>query len=194
MLTVFSGWGKRTNILTCFNDNSLIPEIEQFHNSLHAYYSLSSSAGWSAAARGPRDYVAGKMVNLSEGGYSSRNYDFRESTYEFQGEVSIDADHYVLVNESGTYSMDGNKLTLVGQGGTERRVDRDGKAVASRSLPAWRRTYTYKMVDVEEAIHGPYLVLSGVEENDVDGCYTGFFPNSFVYVRGYHPECRFQRF
>jgi len=194
VLTVLSGWGKRTTLLACCNDSSIMPDIERFRKSLHAYYSLRSAAGWSNGSPRSQDYVDGKLVNLGDGGYSSRNYDFKESTYEFRGETMLDADHYVLVNETGTYFLEGNKLTLVGQGGTQRKVDRNGRATASRPLPAWRRTYTYKMVEIEQAIHGPHLVLSGVKENEVDGCFTGFFPNAFGYVRGYHPQCRFQRF
>jgi len=194
MLIVFSGSGKRTSILTSFNDRSLVPEVDDFLKMFYTQYTFSSAAGWSAGSKRSQDYVDGQLVNLSPDGYSSRNYDFRGNAYEFQGEIKIDSDHYVLVNESGSYFVAGNQLTLVGQGGTRRELNRVGKVVASRPLPAWRRTYTYKMVDIEGAIHGPYLVLRDVEENDVDGCYGNLFPKSFYYVRGYHPECRFQRF
>lgn len=135
----------------------------------------------------------GQLVKLSDDGYASRRYDFGKDTYRFQGEIKLDPDYYVLLNESGTYSVNGNRLTLIGEGGTQRKLDRDGRTITSRSLPAWSRTYTFKMVDVDEAIHGPYLVLGGVEANDIDGAHD-FFPNAFVYVRGYHAEFRFQQF
>lgn len=194
MLTVFSGWGKRTSILTSFNDQSFIPDVENFLKSFEPDYTLKAIVGWTGESRGPQEFVDGKLVNLSADGYASRCYSFRETTYEFQSEVKLSADQYVLLNETGTYSLNGNKLTLISKGGTQRKLDREGRATATRSLPAWSRTYTYKLVGIEGAIHGPYLVLGGVEANGLDGCYSDFFPNSFVYVLGYHPDCRFQQF
>lgn len=195
MLAVFTGGGRSTSFLASFNDSSFLADIQSVLNSCHAYYTVTGGLGqWSAGVGGTQAYVDGRWVQLAEDGFASRRYAFTESSYQFQGEAKLPSGHYILLNESGTYTVSGNHLNMVGQGGTHRELDRDGKPISSRALPPWSRTYTYKMVDIKEAVHGPYLILRGVEENSLDGGYEDFFPNSFIYVRGYHPEWRFQRF
>ncbi|MFN8612994.1 MAG: hypothetical protein U0931_35980 [Vulcanimicrobiota bacterium] len=193
VLNVFSSWGKRTSVLTRSNNSSLASEIENFiQSSFYPYYAIPG-VGWSAQNYSrSQDYVDGQLVKLSDEGYASRHYSFGQRTYEFQGEIKLNADQYILLDESGTYSVDGNKLTLVSQGGIQRKFDGSGRAVSTRSLPSGPRTYTYKVVDIEEAIHGPHLVLGDVPENEIDGCYSGVFPNAFLYVRSHSASRHFQ--
>lgn len=193
MLAVFSGFGRRASILCLFSDDSFVSELEKMIESVHPYGSLRGS--WATGSQSSPQYVGGKLVEIGDGGYASRCYTFdQDGTYDFLAEIKLDSDHYVLSSERGTYSASGSSLTLHGQGGT-RSERKDGQVISSRALPAWKRTYTFKLVDIPEAYHGPDLVLEGVEENELDGAYAGgtLLPRSFSYTRGYHPEWRFRR-
>ena len=185
IVAVFSGFGKYTSILICFNDSSFRSEIEDFLANYVFPSGWLGSGRWTFRDSRSRQYVDGELVHLGEHGYAARSYTFGKDTYRLEAVIQLDSDRSVLLNERGTYSVRGNKLTLNGQGGTQREV-RAGREISSRALSLWDRTYTFKLLEVAEAYHGPYLVLWGVEENDIDGGYSGFIPNAFVYICGYH--------
>lgn len=178
MLTVLSGMGKYYSILAIFNDRSFAPELDDF------LFPRRLWGFWAAGDRGSRQYLDGELVHT---GYSIRQYKFSGDEYVFRGELQLNPDHYVLLNERGTFSVNSNNLTFHSLGGTRLDVNADGGPISSQALEAWARTYTFRLVQIEEAIHGPYLVLTDVGENDIDGAHGKFFPNAFVYIRGYHP-------
>ncbi|MGE0494538.1 MAG: hypothetical protein AB7S38_35340 [Vulcanimicrobiota bacterium] len=191
MLVLFCGYGKQSSIVALFNDQSLLPHLDDFVDSIQLQGALRGE--WAAADYSSPRYLHGEWIPLSEGGYDSRILALgRDGTYLFLREAKVNSGQYWALEERGTYSVSENRLTLHGQGGTQRELGDDGRTISSEPLPTWERTYLFKLVDVEEAVHGPYMVLQGVAENNLDGGYTDFFPNAFVYVRGYHPEWRFR--
>ncbi|MCA9797296.1 MAG: hypothetical protein KC910_36045, partial [Candidatus Eremiobacteraeota bacterium] len=184
VLAVLSGFGRRASILACSNENSLLSDVEQFVGRVEPWLSLASGFRWTFREQGVRQYLNGELVQLGDHDYATRGYTFRTDSYSFDGEIEISG-RIVRLEERGTYTIRGNKLSLHGQGGTRRVVDSDG-GTTNVPLPAWDRTYTFRMIDVPYAIHGPLLILEGVRENDIDGGYSNSFPNAFVYVHGYH--------
>lgn len=187
VLAVYSGFGKYTSVLITYNDHSFRPEVDEFIVDYVYPAGWLSGGPWTFRDQRSHQYVNGALVDLGAGGGATRNYTFEKDTYRLEVVIDIDSDHSFLLKETGTYSVSGNKLTLHGRGGTQRELRGGGREVSSRALPIWDRTYTFKLLQTAAgAPHGPGLVLWGVEENDLDGGYSGFIPNAFVYVLGYH--------
>lgn len=184
LVTVYSGYGKYTAVLVSYNDQSYRPNLQDFLNWGIAPAGSINGGDWTF--RDTRIYdrqiVNGKRVDTE---YATRSYRFGRDTYTFEGSIALKSGELIKLEESGTLSVTGNKLTLRGQGGTREEARADGVRT-SEALPPWERVYTFRLVTFEVAMHGPFLVLEGVEENEIDGAFDSRFPKAFVYVLGFH--------
>ncbi len=185
LLGVLSNYGRRISILAKFNDTSLSEDVEKFIRSVSPRLHLAASGEWTNRGRSKRQFLNGGPVSLGDYGVASRSYSFGATDFHLDGVIQLKNGTVVNFEESGTYSVSGNQLTLQGQGGVQVEQSPNDH-IQRKSLPSWTRTYRFKLLEFADMIHGPYLILTGVEENNFDGSYSTMFPDSFVYVLGYH--------
>jgi len=143
-------------------------------------------------------YSNDNLVNQAFSGYKRSEYIFRaDGTYTFQGEnwggkenntkLHLKSEkEYGLIDEIGTYQVNGNQITITPTKNVYRIVDKDGKLFRTETLGLGKRSYswqTYYAVGMEET----RLVLTATKENDIDGEFSTFepavsYPNSFGYA------------
>ena len=184
LVAVFSGFGRYTAVTASYNDTSYRPEVEKFLEGNVQPAGVVSGGDWTFRDDGNYDSQPVNGVRMKTS-LAARSYRFGKDSYSLEGTIGASTGAVITFQEQGTYSIRGNKMTLHGGGGTWTEDGADGRKTV-RALPLWERTYTFRLVMVEGAIHGPYLVLEGVEENDLDGAYDSGFPKAFVYVLGFH--------
>lgn len=143
-------------------------------------------------------YSNDMTVNLAFSGYKRCEYNFKpDGTYTFQGEnwgAKVnnekfrlkDSKEYGLIDEIGTYQVNGNQLTVIPAKNIYRIVDGDGKIKRTESMGLAKRTYTwqtYYAIGMEET----RLVLTASKINEIDGDFSTYepavsFPSSFCYI------------
>jgi len=148
---------------------------------------------WHRSSSSPSQYVNGTLTNLGYSGYTKGEYNFNaDGTYYFQGESYGGSSDFRLIDESGTYSVNNNTLTISPKKSIYRVVDGDGKLKKSENLSIAKRSYTWQNYFFE-GLNENALILSGQKENAIDGGYASnsLFANSFIYSPGKKLEFRF---
>ena len=133
------------------------------------------------------------LTNLAYSGYTKGEYNFKaDGTYNFQGESWGGSSEFRLIDESGTYLVSDNKLSIMPSKSLYRVVDGDGKLKKSENIPLKKRNYSWQKY-FYEGLDETHLILSGEKENAIDGGYSAVaqFPNSFDYSPGKKLEFRF---
>ncbi|HIB65955.1 MAG TPA: hypothetical protein EYO33_12800 [Phycisphaerales bacterium] len=184
-LAVFSFYDRRAAVLAAFSDQTMAKDVEDFIE-VTAPFLPFASGDWTSRKSEPRESVDGEIIILDDEGWASRSYRFGKDAYTHEGEIYINKDRVIRFEEHGAFSVEGGRLALRSTGGIWRELDGKNTIVSSRELAQWDRTYNFKLIVVPGVPHNPYLILYGVEENDLDGCYGTFFPGAFVYILGYH--------
>lgn len=211
ILTVYSGYGKTISVMANLNDQTYIPELEKFLGSLNLDKKASVNsrpalvAGqndnkqvvgqWTKSSGSPPQYNNGLLINLANFGRYTVEYIFNtDGSYRLHGEAEINSASYRLIDESGTYTVQGNQLTLIPSTGSHRMVDGQGTLKKSDKLPLTKRVYTWQL-HYFEGIQEDNLVLTASTDNILDGGFSGndSFPNSFLYAkRNYQTYWKFK--
>jgi hypothetical protein len=153
-------------------------------------------------------YANDIATNLAFSGYKKGEYNFKaDGTYTFQGENWGGQVHnqefglknekeWGLIDEIGSYQVNGNQLIITPTKNIYRIVEENGGLKKSGSLGLESRSYTwqtYYAVGMEEN----RLVLSASGTNKVDGEFSTYepavsFPNSFCYTSNKKMFFKFQ--
>lgn len=206
VLTVFSGFGKRTSVLANLNDPSYVAVLDQFLQSIKLDKTASKPVAnndpaissqllgkWAKSSSGPPQYSNGRLVNFVNAGYHKAQYDFKsDGSYHFHGESQFSSNDFAITDEKGKYTVSGNQLTVIPASSSVKKVDLNGKLKKLDRLALTKRNYTWQF-HYFEGIRQMQLVLSAANENMLDGGFKGndLFPRSFLYSREYKPEWRF---
>jgi hypothetical protein len=208
VITVFSGFGKRTSVFANLNDQSYVVALDEFLGSIQLDKTVAQSkppvsnsvstnpsltGKWARSSSGPPQYNNGRLVNLAGSGYHKGQYDFQsDGSYSFHGESQFSSTDFAITVEKGKYIVSGNTLTLIPENSSVKKVDLNGNFKKMEQLSLAKRTYTWQS-HYFEGIQETQLVLSNVKENIIDGGYgsSSQFPASFLYSREYKPEWRF---
>jgi hypothetical protein len=116
-------------------------------------------------------------------GYQSRRYLFGpDGTYTWHYESwggHTRATSYVVMHETGAYTLAGTKLSLVPKASTQTAIEKDKQQVTKRALE--KTTYMVQKVFME-GIQKNYLVLSIDKPTSRDGAFTenARYPSSYL--------------
>jgi hypothetical protein len=126
-------------------------------------------------------------------GYYKFHYDFKPNgTYTFHGESwggYTRSNDYILIDESGSYSIIDKQLVIMPAKGKLQQVDKDGKVKKTEPLDISRRMYTWQLYYFE-GINETNLILTSTRDYLQDGGYSANqqFPNSYLLSKDYKPE------
>jgi hypothetical protein len=115
-----------------------------------------------------------------------------DGTYTYKQEArggSYLPDQLILVEENGTYAVDGNKLTLCPQAGTAVIKNRAGELQKKLEPRLERVTYIWQF-HFFEGLQETQLVLTAPGQTSRDGLFAsnGLFSRSYLLSSKYHPE------
>lgn len=151
---------------------------------------------WGKSSSSPSAYTNGVLTNLGYSGYTKGEYNFKaDGNYTFQGESwsgYMNSTEYRLIDEKGSFTVNGNTLQLTPSKSLYRVVNGEGVLKSSQALPLDKRIYTWK-THYYEGLNETSLILTANKENAVDGGFSlsELFPNSFIYDPGKKLEFRF---
>ena len=149
---------------------------------------------WSKSASSPWGTSPGAVA--TNNGYYKGQYQFRaDGGYSFKGESwggYSRSDEFWTIEESGTYSVSGDSLTIEPRTSTATLRDGAGTVKKSQNNRPERVTYRWKL-HFFEGIGETNLVLQPAQPTLRDGSYAGnsAFPNSYLYSQGGKLEWRF---
>lgn len=140
----------------------------------------------------------GSADALRPGGLASsrRQYDFRpDGTYSYHSEHwggSLKPNWWYIVDERGTWSLDGARVTLAPTAATGVVKDGEGRTQETRKLALEKVTYAWQVVFFE-GIHETDLVLTPPAKTERDGEFASNdrYPGSYLLSSTYHPDWRF---
>lgn len=149
---------------------------------------------WSKSASSPWGLDAGTMA--TNAGYYKGQYQFRaDGSYSFKGESwggYLRSQEFWTIEESGSYSVNGDSLTVSPKSSTATLRDRAGVVKKSQNNQLEKVTYKWKL-HYFEGIRETNLVLQTTRQTLRDGSFAGNsdFPNSYLYGQGSKLEWRF---
>jgi hypothetical protein len=129
-------------------------------------------------------------------GASRRQYDFRpDGTYTFHAEHwggSLRPNWWYVVDERGTWSLAGARVTVAPDAATGTVKDGDGRTQETRKLALEKVTYAWQVVFFE-GIHETNLVLTPEAKTQRDGDFAANdrYPGSYLLSNTYKPDWRF---
>jgi hypothetical protein len=206
ILNTFSGYGKTFSLAAIFNSQDNVPAIEAFISSIKLKKSETSSlpapvgnnssasilGTWGMSTSGSvraDDYKNPYSVNNY--GYSKAQYTFNsDGTYSFVSKTfRMTLDKILLVKESGTFQLSGNKITINPQKSViEAWSKRDGADKWGRLLTTQNRTLekvTYQFTKhYFSGIQVWNLVLQADKATERDGPFSSntTFSNAWYYA------------
>lgn len=136
-----------------------------------------------------------RTSGLSYGSIVSQ-YELRaDGTYTFHQETwrgHFSKPEWYIVDESGTYSADGTKLTLSPKTSKGVLKNAEGKVLQTAQPPIEKVTYEWQM-HYFSGINDTQLVLTPPSATARDGALSNSvaFPKSYLYSRTYRPQWRF---
>ena len=157
--------------------------------------SLPFTGLWSKSSSSPMGFDPGSV--LTNAGYIKSQYNFKpDGTYTLRGEAGggyLRSNNYVVIDESGTYKVSGDQLTIIPAKGKAVSTDRDGKVQKTQNLDLAKRTYTWQLYYFE-GLQETQLILTTAKEYYQDGGFAGnsAFPNSYMFSQKFNPEWRIQ--
>ncbi|HVF67487.1 MAG TPA: lipocalin family protein, partial [Pyrinomonadaceae bacterium] len=149
---------------------------------------------WSKSASSPWGTSPGAVA--TNAGYYKGQYQFRaDGSYSFKGESwggYSRSDEFWTVEETGTYALDGNSLTVSPAKSTATLRDRAGVVKQSKNNTLEKMTYGWSL-HFFEGIGETNLVLRPARQTMRDGGFSGNsdFPNSYLYTQNGNLEWRF---
>jgi len=182
-----------------FRGEEFLVEGEQLATGTAAA-SQSANAGakvvgvWSKSASSPWGTSPGAVV--TNAGYYKGQYQFKaDGSYSFKGESwggYLRSDEFWTVEETGTYSVDGNSLTVSPAKSTATLRNGAGVVKQSKNNQLEKVTYSWGL-HFFEGIGETNLVLRPARETTRDGGFSANsdFPNSYLYSQNGNIEWRF---
>lgn len=153
------------------------------------------SGAWGKSASSPMGTDPGSV--LTNAGYIRSLYNFKpDGTYTLHGETwggYLRSNHFTVLDESGTYSISNNQLTITPSKGKIVTTDRDGKVQKTDKLDLAKRTYTWQLLYFE-GLQETQLILTSKKEYFQDGGFAGStaFPNSYIFSQNFKDEWKIQ--
>lgn len=150
---------------------------------------------WGKAGSSDMSVDAGAVL-INVGSYKCQ-YDFKpDGTYALRGEAwggYMRANDYTRIDESGTYKVSEQQLSLIPSKGKLQKLNRDGKVLKSENLAISKRTYSWQL-HYFEGLNETQLVLTPAMQYTWDGGAGGnsLFPNGLLLSQQYKPEWRFK--
>jgi hypothetical protein len=147
---------------------------------------------WSSSGSSLRDFSPGSI--LTDAGYYKNMYDFRpDGTYTLRGESRTNTGNYILIDENGSYKINGTQLIITPAKGKIQTFDRDGKLLRSQVGELAKRSYTWQL-HYFEGLDETQLVLTPARSYTWDGGTGGssLFPNSVLLSQKTTIEWRFK--
>jgi hypothetical protein len=152
---------------------------------------ISFAGKWAKSASSPWGVDPGTVMTYA--GYTKCQYDFKpDGTYTMHGESYANAQKWTLLNENGTFKVNGQQIIITPAKSGLQVVNGEGKVLQTKAVDMSKRTYTWQM-HYFEGLQDNQLVLTPVKEYFQDGGFGGnsAFPNSYLYSQQYKPEWRF---
>jgi hypothetical protein len=149
---------------------------------------------WSKSAGSPWGLDPGTVA--TNAGYYKGLYEFKaDGSYRFKGESwggHLRSQEFWTIEESGSYSVNGDALTISPKTSTAMLRDRAGVVKKSQNNQLEKVTYKWKL-HYFEGIGEMNLVLQPTRQTLRDGGFAGnsAFPNSYLYSQGSKLEWRF---
>lgn len=146
---------------------------------------------WAKSSSSPWGLDPGTVS--TNAGYIKCQYDFKsDGTYIMRGESYANAQKWTLLNESGTFKINGQQIIITPAKSTLQVVNRERKVLQAKPADMSKRTYTWQM-HYFEGLQDNQLVLTPAKDYFQDGGFGGnsAFPNSYLYSQQYKPEWRF---
>ncbi len=143
---------------------------------------------WSKSASSPMG-LAGTQNLVTNAGYYKGQYEFKpDGTYSFKAERwygYMRAKEFYTTEESGTYSVAGDSLTVYPRASRTTQRNPEGVVHKSQSNQLEKVTYKWRL-HYFEGLNETHLILQAAQETVRDGGFSGnsSFPNSFVYGPG----------
>jgi hypothetical protein len=149
---------------------------------------------WSKSASSPWGLDAGSVA--TNAGYFKGQYQFKaDGSYSFKGESwggYSRSNEFWTIEENGSYSVNGNSLTISPKASTATMRTRDGVVKKSQNNQLEKVTYNWRL-HFFEGIGEMNLVLQPARQTLRDGSFAGnsAFPNSYLYSQGSKLEWKF---
>lgn len=207
LLTVVSGFGKAVSVVAIFNDQSYLTHLETFLNGIELDKPAAASiadpmlaadanlAGkWAKSTSGT--HGLDQSGNVLSSAYYKSQYDFRQDgSYLFKAEQWLGylrADEYRMTDESGTYTVVDDILTVIPANSSTTVRSRMGEVISTRDNALETVSYTWSL-HYFSGIDELNLVLRLAKETTRDGTFAtnDLFPNSYLYSQKFQPEWRF---
>jgi hypothetical protein len=132
-------------------------------------------------------YGTNSATAEANSGYYKYYYDFKPNgTYTLHGESSASSNDYMLIDESGGYTILDKQLVIMPAQSKLQQVDKNGKAKKTENPDRSRRIYTWQHNDIN-------LILTPVKDYPQDGGFSSYaqYPNAYVLSMDYRPEWKF---
>lgn len=146
---------------------------------------------WAKSSSSPWGVDPGTVATYT--GYIKSQYDFKaDGTYTMRGESYANAQKWTLLNENGTFKVNGQQIIITPAKSGLQVVNGDGKLLQTQTVDMSKRTYTWQ-THYFEGLQENQLILTPVKDYFQDGGFGGnaAFPNSYLYSQQYKPEWRF---
>lgn len=178
-----------------FKGDALSVEQEQAATARAASNEGAKIVGvWSKSASSPWGSSSGAVA--TNAGYYKGQYQFKaDGTYSFKGESwggYSRAEEFWTIEESGTYSVEGDSLTVSASKSTATLRNSAGAVKQSKNNQLEKVTYGWSL-HYFEGIGETNLVLRPARQTTRDGGFSSNsdFPNSYLYSRDGNIEWRF---
>jgi hypothetical protein len=212
ILTVYSGYGKTTSILAVLNSDTYLKPISAFLESVK----LDKTEGMSKApptvnpvVGSSSNSVVGKWAksfsgtngrdpsgNILNSEYYKSQYTFNlNGTYVFKAEKwlgYIKSNEFWMTDESGDYTVVGDKLTITPKKSVTTLKNREGVVIRTQANTLEQATYKWTLYYFS-GIKETNLILQTDRETRRDGPFgnNDLFPHSYFFSQNYVPEWKF---
>jgi hypothetical protein len=202
LLTAISGFGRVLSILVILNDQSYMPVVERFLDTVRLTKPIAQGnaqpnqprnsgasenkiAGvWSKKSSSPWGTAPGSVV--TNNGYYTIQYQFKaDGSYTFKGESwggYLRSEEWWTIEETGAYSVNGNSLTIAPRTSKATLRNREGAVKRSQNNPLEAITYRWAL-HYFEGLNETQLVLQPAQQTARDGRFEGNsnFPNAYLF-------------
>jgi hypothetical protein len=204
LITTFSGYERCVSVLAITNSQTYIKAIENFSGSLNVKKPDPANTTVQTNNDPANAAIAGTWIKSSSvnpaygdpaswgmGGYSKDQYVFyTNGTYAFYSKsFGYSVNNLILAKESGTYSINGNKITItpktsvVESWSKKDNADKWGKLISSQKRNLETATYTFTK-HYFSGIQQWNLILQSAKETQRDGNFgdNPNFPKGYFYA------------
>lgn len=147
---------------------------------------------WAKSGSSDNGIDAASIITYA--GYYKCQYDFKpDGTYTLHGEMRTNTNTYVIIDESGSYKINGAQFTITSSKGTLKKIDRNGKLQRTESIEPVKRAYAWQL-HYFEGLDETQLVLTPAKLYTWDGGIGGnsLFPNSLLFSQQFKPEWQYK--